>query len=87
MGGAFINTLADMCVLLSCRILYGDAFPLFSRLHLPHFLGSAAEQVLLLENIATSVKLGPDQLPTVYKLLTDAVRRFLLLTLSSHENI
>lgn len=33
-----------------------------------------AEQVLLLENIATSLKTGPDQLPTVYNLLVEAVR-------------
>eukprot|EP00882_Tetradesmus_deserticola_P013312 GHRQ01014122.1.p1 GENE.GHRQ01014122.1~~GHRQ01014122.1.p1 ORF type:complete len:146 (+),score=15.53 GHRQ01014122.1:1117-1554(+) len=36
-------------------------------------LGPVAEQVLLLENIATSIKTGPDQLPTVYNLLLEAV--------------
>jgi hypothetical protein len=38
------------------------------------FAGPVAEQVLLLENIATSIKTGPDQLPTVYNLLLEAVR-------------
>jgi hypothetical protein len=37
------------------------------------FMGPAAEQVLLLENIATSVKIGPDQLPSVHRLLQEAV--------------
>lgn len=36
--------------------------------------GPVAEQVLLLENISTSIKIGPDQLPSVYKLLVEAVR-------------
>ena len=36
--------------------------------------GPAAEQVLLLENIATSIKIGPEQLPSVYRLLIEAVR-------------
>ena len=31
-----------------------------------------AEQVLLLENIATSVLVGHDQLPSLYKILTEA---------------
>ncbi|KAF6257760.1 peptidase family M48-domain-containing protein [Scenedesmus sp. NREL 46B-D3] len=35
-------------------------------------MGPVAEQVLLLENIATSIKTGPDQLPTVYNLLLEA---------------
>jgi hypothetical protein len=35
--------------------------------------GPVAEQVLLLENIATSIKTGPDQLPTVHNLLLEAV--------------
>ncbi|WIA19977.1 hypothetical protein OEZ85_005854 [Tetradesmus obliquus] len=35
-------------------------------------MGPVAEQVLLLENIATSIKTGPDQLPTVHNLLLDA---------------
>lgn len=35
--------------------------------------GPVAEQVLLLENIATSLKTGPDQLPTIHKLLLEAV--------------
>jgi len=34
--------------------------------------GPAAEQVLLLENIATSVKIGPEQLPSVHRLLVEA---------------
>ena len=37
-------------------------------------VGPAAEQVLLLENIATSIKIGPDQLPSVHKLLTEAAQ-------------
>ncbi|KAG1679281.1 hypothetical protein FOA52_009311 [Chlamydomonas sp. UWO 241] len=36
------------------------------------FLGPAAEQVLLLENIATSIKIGPEQLPSVHRLLMEA---------------
>ncbi|KAJ9515635.1 hypothetical protein QJQ45_021758 [Haematococcus lacustris] len=36
------------------------------------FLGPAAEQVLLLENIANSVKIGPQQLPSVHQLLVEA---------------
>ena len=36
--------------------------------------GPAAEQVLLLENIATSIKIGPDQLPSVHKLLIEAAQ-------------
>ncbi|GAX74859.1 hypothetical protein CEUSTIGMA_g2305.t1 [Chlamydomonas eustigma] len=38
------------------------------------FLGPAAEQVLLLENIATSIKIGPEQLPSVHKLLLEAAQ-------------
>ena len=37
-------------------------------------VGPVAEQVLLLENIGTSVRVGPDQLQSVYRLLTDASR-------------
>eukprot|EP00195_Chlamydomonas_chlamydogama_P013042 CAMPEP_0202902272 /NCGR_PEP_ID=MMETSP1392-20130828/16760_1 /ASSEMBLY_ACC=CAM_ASM_000868 /TAXON_ID=225041 /ORGANISM="Chlamydomonas chlamydogama, Strain SAG 11-48b" /LENGTH=290 /DNA_ID=CAMNT_0049589013 /DNA_START=448 /DNA_END=1320 /DNA_ORIENTATION=- len=37
-----------------------------------NFLGPVAEQVLLLENMSTSIRIGPDQLPTVHKLLVDA---------------
>ncbi|GAB4814080.1 hypothetical protein N2152v2_001126 [Parachlorella kessleri] len=37
-----------------------------------NLMGPAAEQVLLLENMGTSVKVGPDQLPSLYGLLTDA---------------
>lgn len=36
------------------------------------FLGPAAEQVLLLENIGTSIKIGPAQMPSVHKLLVEA---------------
>ena len=36
--------------------------------------GPAAEQVLLLENIATSIKIGPEQLPSVHKLLIEAAQ-------------
>ncbi|EFJ47524.1 hypothetical protein VOLCADRAFT_105085 [Volvox carteri f. nagariensis] len=36
--------------------------------------GPVAEQVLLLENISTSIKIGPDQLPSVHKLLVEAAR-------------
>lgn len=36
--------------------------------------GPAAEQVLLLENIATSIKIGPDQLSSVHKLLIEAAQ-------------
>ena len=35
-------------------------------------LGPVAEQVLLLENISTSVKVGPHQLPSVHQLLVEA---------------
>lgn len=35
--------------------------------------GPVAEQVLLLENISTSIKIGPEQLPSVHKLLVEAV--------------
>lgn len=35
--------------------------------------GPVAEQVLLLENIATSIKTGPNQLPTIHNLLLEAV--------------
>lgn len=35
--------------------------------------GPVAEQVLLLENISTSIKIGPEQLPSIHKLLVDAV--------------
>jgi hypothetical protein len=37
--------------------------------------GPVAEQVLLLENIATSIKTGPDQLSTVHNVLLEAVSR------------
>lgn len=36
------------------------------------FLGPAAEQVLMLENIASSIKVGPDQLPSIHKLIVEA---------------
>lgn len=35
-------------------------------------LGPVAEQVLLLENISTSVKVGPNQVPSIYHLLVEA---------------
>lgn len=35
-------------------------------------LGPVTEQVLLIENISTSVKVGPEQLPSVHKLLLEA---------------
>jgi hypothetical protein len=35
--------------------------------------GPVAEQVLVLENIATSIQTGPEQLPTIHNLLLDAV--------------
>jgi Zn-dependent protease with chaperone function len=35
-------------------------------------MGPVAEQVLLLENIATSIKTGESQLPSIYRLLTEA---------------
>lgn len=35
--------------------------------------GPVAEQVLLLENIATSIQTGPNQLPTIHNLLLEAV--------------
>lgn len=35
-------------------------------------MGPVAEKVLLLENIGTSVKVGPSQLPTLHHLLTEA---------------
>ena len=38
--------------------------------------GPVAEQVLLLENIATSIQTGPNQLPTIHNLLLEAVRAF-----------
>lgn len=34
--------------------------------------GPVAEQVLLLENIGTSILVGPDQLPSLHKLLLTA---------------
>ncbi|PSC71911.1 protease-like protein isoform X1 [Micractinium conductrix] len=37
-----------------------------------NFMGPVAEQVLMLENIGTSVLAGPDQLPSLHKLLTEA---------------
>jgi Zn-dependent protease with chaperone function len=37
-----------------------------------NFIGPAAEQVLLLENLATSVAVGPDQLPSIHALLLEA---------------
>jgi len=37
-------------------------------------MGPIAEQVLLLENIATSVKIGNEQLPSVYRLLLEAAQ-------------
>ena len=36
------------------------------------YVGPVAEQVLLLENIGTSVLVGPEQLSSVHKLLTSA---------------
>jgi hypothetical protein len=39
-----------------------------------NFMGPIAEQVLLLENIGTSIKIDKNQLPSVYRLLTEAVR-------------
>ncbi|KAG2425766.1 hypothetical protein HXX76_013392 [Chlamydomonas incerta] len=39
-----------------------------------NFMGPVAEQVLLLENISTSIKIGPEQLPSIHKLLVDAAR-------------
>ncbi len=38
------------------------------------YTGPAAEQVLLLENISTAVKVGPDQLASIHWLLIEAVR-------------
>lgn len=35
-------------------------------------MSTSAEEVLFLENISSSVLVGPDQLPTLYRLLTDA---------------
>jgi hypothetical protein len=35
-------------------------------------MGEAAERVLLLENISTSLLVGPDQLPSLHALLADA---------------
>lgn len=35
--------------------------------------GPVAEQVLLLENISTSIQIGPEQLPSIHKLLVEAV--------------
>lgn len=37
-----------------------------------NLMGPVAEQVLLLENIGTSIKAGPDQLPSLHRLLTEA---------------
>eukprot|EP01024_Parvocaulis_polyphysoides_P073864 TRINITY_DN9530_c1_g1_i2.p1 TRINITY_DN9530_c1_g1~~TRINITY_DN9530_c1_g1_i2.p1 ORF type:complete len:343 (+),score=29.19 TRINITY_DN9530_c1_g1_i2:84-1112(+) len=37
-----------------------------------NLMSPVAEQVLLLENISTSVKVGPEQLPSVYKALKEA---------------
>jgi Zn-dependent protease with chaperone function len=37
-----------------------------------NMMGPVAEKVLLLENIGTSVKVGPTQLPTLHHLLTEA---------------
>lgn len=36
-------------------------------------MGPVLEQVLVLENLSTSIKIGPQQLPSIHKLLTDAV--------------
>jgi hypothetical protein len=45
------------------------------------FAGPVAEQVLLLENIATSVKVGPEQLPSIHRLMADAVCHCSLISL------
>ncbi|KAI3431473.1 hypothetical protein D9Q98_004525 [Chlorella vulgaris] len=37
-----------------------------------NLMGPVAEQVLLLENMGTSLKAGPDQLPSLHRLLTEA---------------
>ena len=37
-----------------------------------NIMGPVAEQVLLLENIGTSVKVGPNQLPSLHELLVEA---------------
>ncbi|GFR48509.1 hypothetical protein Agub_g10368 [Astrephomene gubernaculifera] len=39
-----------------------------------NFMGPVAEQVLLLENISSSIKIGPEQLPSVHKLMAEAAR-------------
>lgn len=39
-----------------------------------NFMSPVAEQVLLLENISTSIKIGPEQLPSINRLLQDAAR-------------
>ncbi|KAG2493772.1 hypothetical protein HYH03_007993 [Edaphochlamys debaryana] len=39
-----------------------------------NFMGPVAEQVLLLENISTSIQIGPEQLPSIHKLLVEAAR-------------
>lgn len=37
------------------------------------YAGPVAEEVLLLENIASSIKTGPDQLSSVHNVLLEAV--------------
>jgi len=37
--------------------------------------GPVAEQVLIMENMASSIKTGPDQLASIHKLMIDAVSR------------
>jgi Zn-dependent protease with chaperone function len=37
-----------------------------------NMMGPVAEQILLLENISTSIKAGPRQLPTLHALMTEA---------------
>jgi hypothetical protein len=54
--------------------LAGALLHAYSALHIMYvYTGPAAEQVLLLENIATSVQVGPEQLPSIHRLLLEAV--------------
>jgi hypothetical protein len=43
--------------------------------HHRHHAGPVAEQVLILENMASSVKTGPDQLASIHGLMIEAVSK------------
>lgn len=75
--GSFMQQLLLCSPLTLLFVLAHLAHPPSNTPHQPYLTtpGPVAEQVLLLENIATSIKTGPNQLPTIHNLLLEAVSR------------